>query len=136
MTVSKFYPFPSTPTKGSKVNCLNFAVTKAVVKSFAEILHAGKTAIDMKHIKQDLNLKAWVRAPGGFSGWSRGQFFPLYVHVAYQIKADNVCSNMAANILPTDTLLTQGVGPKGQTIFFVKVVMLHIKFKVIEHRAP
>ena len=28
---------------------------------FAEILHAGRVAIDMKHIKQDFSLKAWVR---------------------------------------------------------------------------
>ena len=30
---------------------------------FAEILHAGRVAIDMKHIKRDFRLKAWVRAP-------------------------------------------------------------------------
>ena len=36
---------------------------------------------------------------------------------------------MVANILPTDTPLTQGVGSKGQTIFFLKVVMLHIRIK-------
>ena len=29
-----------------------------------------------------------------------------------------------------------GVGSKGQTIFFLKVVMLHIKLKGIEHREP
>ena len=33
-------------------------------------------------------------------------------HVAYQIKADNVCSNMVANILPTEAPLTQGWGQK------------------------
>ena len=27
----------------------------------AEILHAGRVAIDMKHIKQDFSLKAWIR---------------------------------------------------------------------------
>ena len=57
-------------------------------------------------------------------------------HVAYQIKAYDAGSNMVANILPTDTPLTQGVGSKGQTISFLKVVMLHIKLKGIEHRAP
>ena len=35
-----------------------------------------------------------------------------------QIKADDAGSNMVANILPTDTPLTQGVGSKGQTISF------------------
>ena len=39
-------------------------------------------------------------------------------HVAYQIKADDAGSNMVANILPTDTPSTQGVGSKGQTISF------------------
>ena len=34
-------------------------------------------------------------------------------HVAYQIKADEAGSNMVANILPTDTPSTQGVGSKG-----------------------
>ena len=29
---------------------------------FAEVLHAGRAAIDMKHIKRDFSLKAWVRA--------------------------------------------------------------------------
>ena len=39
-------------------------------------------------------------------------------HVAYKIKAYDTDSNMVANILPTDTPLTQGVGSKGQTISF------------------
>ena len=63
-------------------------------------------------------------------------FFSEYGHVAYQIKADNVCSNMVANFLSTDTPLSQGMGPKGQTIYFCKLVMLHIKLKGIEHEAP
>ena len=32
-----------------------------IVNIFAEILHAGRAAIDMKHIKRDFSLKAWVR---------------------------------------------------------------------------
>ena len=39
---------------------LNFAITKAIVNILAEILHAGRAAIDMKHIKRNLSLKAWV----------------------------------------------------------------------------
>ena len=34
------------------------------------------------------------------------------------LKADYFCSNMVANILPTDTTSTQGLGSKGQTISF------------------
>ena len=37
---------------------------------------------------------------------------------SYQIKANDAGSNMVANILPTDTPLIQGVGSKGQTIYF------------------
>ena len=33
-------------------------------------------------------------------------------------KADDAGSNMVANILPTVTPSTQGVGSKGQTIYF------------------
>ena len=51
-----------TTPKGSKVNYLNFAITKAIDNIFAEILHAGRAAIDMKHIKRDFSLKAWVGA--------------------------------------------------------------------------
>ena len=31
-----------------------------IVNIFAEILHAGRAAIDMKHIKQNFSLKAWA----------------------------------------------------------------------------
>ena len=51
-----------TPPKGSKVKYLNFAITKAIINIFAEILRAGRAAIDMKHIKRDFSLKAWVGA--------------------------------------------------------------------------
>ena len=88
---------------------------------FAEILHTGRAAIDMKHIKRDLGLKAWVRACWmdlGGGAEVKIIFFSEYGHVAYQIKADDAGNNMVANILPTYTPLTQGVGSKGQTIYF------------------
>ena len=43
---------------------------------------------------------------------------------------------MVANILPTDTPSTQGVVSKGQTISFLKAVIMHITLKGMEHRAP
>ena len=43
---------------------LEFAIIKANVNIFGEILHAGRGAIDMKHIKQDFSLKAWGQSPG------------------------------------------------------------------------
>ena len=43
------------PPKWSTVKYLNFAITKDIVIFFAEILHKGRAAIDMKHIKQDLS---------------------------------------------------------------------------------
>ena len=109
-----------TPTKGSKVKYLNFAITKAIVNIFAEILHTGRAAIDMKHIKRDFSLKAWVRVCWVDLGSGAEVKIKLseYGNVAYQIKADDASSNMVANILPTDTPSTQGVGSKGQTISF------------------
>ena len=73
---------------------------------------------------------------GGLRGRGRGQneTFLEYGHIAYQIKWNNAYSNMVANILPTDTPLTLGSGLKSQT-FFLKEVMSHIKFKVMECRA-
>ena len=56
--------------------------------------------------------------------------------VMLQIKAYDAGSNMVANILPTDTPSTQGWGQKVKLYLFLKVVMLHIKLKTIEHRAP
>ena len=49
---------------------------------------------------------------GGVWGLRPKLDFSEYSHVAYQIKVDNFCSNMLANILPTDT------PSKGQTISF------------------
>ena len=51
MAVSKFYPTPFGPTSGVKGQIFKFR-NKAIVDIFAEILHAGRAAIDMKHIKR------------------------------------------------------------------------------------
>ena len=61
---------------------------------------------------------------------------PPRIYVAYQIKADNAGSNMVANVLPTDTPLTQGVGSKGQTISFTESSHVAYQIKGIEYRAP
>ena len=70
---------------------------------------------------------------GGLLGWGRGQkeTFSEYGHVAYQIKADDFCSNMVAIILPTDTPSTQGVGSKGQTIYFCE--RSHVAYQIREN---
>ena len=75
----------------------------------------------MKHIKWDFSLKAWVQSPW-VEGWDRGQnqTFSEYGHVPYQIKADDTCSNMVANILPRDTPLTWGEGSKGHVAYKIK----------------
>ena len=69
---------------------------------------------------------------------SKGQtiYFSDSSHVAYQIKVDDSGSNMVANILPTEIPSTKGVGSKVKLYIFLKVVMLRIKLKGIEHRAP
>ena len=54
-------------------------------------------------------------------------FFRIW-SVAYQIKADDAGSNMVANILPTDTPLTQEVGSKGQTVSFTE--SSHVAYQI------
>ena len=69
------------------VKYLKFALTNAIVSIFSKIIHAGRAEIDMKHIKWDLSLKAWVWA-SGVDFWvglrQKLNFFSEYGHVAYQ----------------------------------------------------
>ena len=44
-----FTPPPLTPPKESKVKYLNFAKLRQLFIFFAEILHTGRAAIDIKH---------------------------------------------------------------------------------------
>ena len=60
----KILPSPLTPLKGSKVKYLNFVVLRQLSIFFAEILHACRGAIDMKHTKQDFGLMAWSNPLG------------------------------------------------------------------------
>ena len=46
------------------------------------------------------------------------KLFQNMVMLHIKLKADDAGSNMVANILPTDTPSTQGVGSKGQAISF------------------
>ena len=80
----------------------------------------------MKHIKRDFSLKAWVRSLGVDLGvGSRPKLnFLKYGRVAYQMKANDTCSNMVANVLPTDTPPT-----KGQTISFSESSHVAYQFK-------
>ena len=56
-------------------------------------------------------------------------------HVAYQIKRNDECSNIQAHSLSLHTSLTFWV-KWSKHLFFLKEVMLHIKFKGIEHKIP
>ena len=120
-----------TTPKGSKVKYLNFAITKAIFNIFAEILHTGRAEIDMKHIKRDFSLKAWVRACWedlGGGAEVKIKFFSEFGHVAYQIKADDAGNNMVANIFAHRHTLDPGVGSKDQTIYFSK--SSHVAYQI------
>ena len=54
---------------------------------------------------------------GGGGGEAKIKLFQNMVMLHIN-KAEDAGSNMVANILPTDTPLTQVVGSKGQTIYF------------------
>ena len=51
-------PHPFDHTLGVNGQIFKFRKNKAVVNIFAEILHAGRAAIDMIHIKWDFSLNA------------------------------------------------------------------------------
>ena len=73
--------------------------------------------------------------PWGLGSKGQNSSFSEHGHVAYQIKGNHKCSNMQGHILSLHTLDPWG-GVKGQNNFFLKVVILHIKLKGMEHRAP
>ena len=52
-------------------------------------------------------------------------------HVAYQIKDSGTYNNVQPICLSLHAHLTPEVGSKGQNIFFLKPVMLHIKLKAM-----
>ena len=86
----------------------------------------------MKYTRPDFLSKVWVRPPGWtWCVGSKGQIatFSEHCHVAYQIKGDQVCSNMVENILPADP------PPPHTHTHTQNMVMLHIKFKVIGNAA-
>ena len=55
-------------------------------------------------------------------------FFSESSNVAYQIEADGAGSNMVANILPTDTPLTQGWGQKVKLLSFSE--SSHVAYRI------
>ena len=70
---------------------------------------------------------------------SKGQnsTFLEHSHVAYHIKENKECSNMEANILPTNPTIppTLGMGSQGQNSLFQNMIMLHINLKRITNAA-
>ena len=67
----------------------------------------------------------------------QNSIFTEYDHVAYQINRNHECGILQAHILSFHSPSTAEVGSKVKTFFFyLKVVMLHIKLKGMENRAP
>ena len=117
MTVSKFYPTPFDPhLRGQKSNILISQLLRQLLIFLAEILPAGRAAIDMKHIERDFSLKAcvpvrWMDLGGGAE--AKIKLFQNTVMLHIKLKLTTL-----ANFLPTGTPSTQGVGSKGQIISF------------------
>ena len=63
-------------------------------------------------------------------------FFSESSHGLYEINGNEAKSTMHTHILSLHKHSTPLVGSKGHTIFSLKVVILHIKFKGMDHRAP
>ena len=64
------------------------------------------------------SLKAWVQSPGLDLEVGPRPKLNLFLIWSCQIKANDACSNMIANILPTCTPPTPGMGSKGQDSTF------------------
>ena len=98
-------------------------------------MHAGRGTIDMKGIKCDFSATG-SDLLAGLKEWGQGQnlTFWEYGHVVYQIKGNEAYSDMVANILPVG--IPSGVGSERSKLFFLKLVMPHIKLKGMECRAP
>ena len=69
----------------------------------------------MKHIQRDFSLKVWVDLGDGAK--AKIQLFSEHGHVAYQIKGNDACRNMVANILLVDFF---------PLTLFQNIVVLHI----------
>ena len=74
--------------------------------------------------------------PQPLGGVKAKTFFPESSHVAYQIKVNGTESTMHAHILSLQHHRPLGWAQTVKTFFLLKVVMLHIKFKGMDHRAP
>ena len=97
---------------------------------FAEILHAGRAAIDMTHIKRDFSLKAWVRAPGvDFRAGAEAKIklFQNIVRLNIKLKLTTFLLNGSKHFAHRLTL-DQGVMSKGQTIYFCE--SSHVAYQI------
>ena len=65
----------------------------------------------MKHINRNFRWNA-LSDPNEGGGVGLKFIFSEYGHVAYQIKGNDACSNMAVNILPVDTPTAPRAGSK------------------------
>ena len=88
MAVSKFYPNPFDPFLGDNCQTFKFRNNLGNCQYFAEILHTGRAAIFMKHIKGDFSLNAWAQSPrvylvGGTE--AKINLFSEYGYVAYHL---------------------------------------------------
>ena len=88
----------------------------------------------MKDIKRDFRSRLGSDPLGGLRGWGRDKKKTEYGHDAYQIKGNDACSNMVANVFPAD-LSTLGMRSKGQIQLSQKMVMLHINLKGMTNAA-
>ena len=105
----------------------------------ADVLHAGRAAIDMKHIKRDYSLKALVRAHWvDLGGGAEAKIKPFQnmVMLHIKLKLTRLAARLKQIFCPQTHPRPRGWGKKVKLYLFLKVFMLHIKFKGIEQRAP
>ena len=113
---------PPNPLAESKVKYLNFTITKLSIFLTAT-LHTARGTIDIKHIKQDFSFKVpWVDVRD--LAEAKNQLFWNTVIMHIKLKGMKC---MLANILPSHTLLSPGVGSKHITFSESSHVAYQIK---------
>ena len=115
---------PSTQGVGSKGQTIYFSES-------SHVAYQIKGNLSTEHHESKYAVFTHTNYPWGGVKRSYYFFFSKSGHVAYQIKADEAGSNMVANILPTDTPSTQGVGSKGHTIYFSESG--HVAYQIKEN---
>ena len=129
-TVSTTISHTLTPSAGSKVKYSNSQKLQVSQLSIVLIktLHADRGTNGMKLIKRESGEKDCV-CPSPWIDQGQKYNFPEYGHDVYQIKGNEVYSNMLINTLSLRTSSTLWIEAKGQNKLFSEISYVAYQIK-------